>query len=77
MCKDELNNRSPKVPEKGRVVDDIKDAEGYIVARYDKVPHFKHENRTDTLWVVVDFDDVINNTTIFNDELSWPVYCKT
>lgn len=65
MFKDELNNRSPKIPGKDRVVEDVKDAEGQIVARYDKVRDFKHENRTETLWVVVDFDDVINNTTTF------------
>ncbi|MFH0804947.1 MAG: hypothetical protein V1916_01995, partial [Patescibacteria group bacterium] len=65
----ELQQRTPNIPQEERTLQPLAGEQGQPVAEVEQIRQYQHPTRWggEPKLVVVDFDDVINYTTTFND----------
>lgn len=68
--KNEIDRRAPRLAEEQQKMEPISDEKGSQIGFIERIrrPETSKTGKQD-LWLVVDFDDVINKTTTFNNEL--------
>lgn len=68
--KAEIEKRAKSIPEDRRRLEPVKDVAGKNIGQVERIrkPEERDTGGQD-LWLVVDFDDVLNHTTEFNDDL--------
>lgn len=69
--KEKVDGVSPKIPEQDRRLEAVVNSEGHQVGMIERIRdrEEREANGREDLWLVVDFDDVINHTTTFNNRL--------
>lgn len=69
FLKEDLQKRLPKIEQSERAIEEIKDLDDKVLARYERVRNYKPSGKENDLWLVVDFDDVVFHTTTFNNNI--------